>query len=116
MNFLCLAYGAAKDWEALTKEQQEELLAKDEALRQRGTLMAAVESNVISVKAWDGKPDVTQGAFANPGIPLAGFSVIEADNLDQVVHLVAGTPCARAKGAIEIRPILAINEYSLVRA
>ncbi len=114
MKFLCLAYGAAKDWEALSAEQQEELLAKDEALRQRGTLMAAVESNVVTVKAWDGKPNVTQGAFANSGIPLAGFSVIEADDPGEVVQLVAGTPCARAKGAIEMRSIIAINDYSLV--
>ena len=41
---------------------------------------------------------------AKPALPLAGFSIIEADSLDEVVQLVADTPCARAKGAIEIRP------------
>ena len=46
-------------------------------------------------------------AFADWKVPLAGFSVIEAD---EVVKLVGGTPCAPAKGAIEIRPIIAIND------
>ncbi len=41
-------------------------------------------------------------------------SIIEAADLDEVIRLVAGTPCARAKGAIEIRPITAINDFELI--
>jgi hypothetical protein len=39
-------------------------------------------------------------------LPLVGFSVIEASSIEEVIELVAGTPCARAKGYIEIRPFL----------
>jgi hypothetical protein len=109
MKFLCLAYGDEKDWKALSEAEQNELLAQDEVLRQRGALMAAVKTDVVTVTAWDGVPKSTSGAFAKPGLPLAGFSVIEAESVDEVIRLVAGTPCARANGAIEIRPILAIN-------
>jgi hypothetical protein len=42
MKFFCLAYGDAKDWRDLSKEQQDELLMQDEVLRKRGALMAAV--------------------------------------------------------------------------
>jgi hypothetical protein len=110
MKFLCLAYGSEKDWKALSKGEQDALLAQDEALRQRGTLMGAVETKAITVRAWDGVPHVANQAFAELSVPLAGFSIIEADNLDEVVGLVAKTPCARAKGAIEIRPIMFLNE------
>jgi hypothetical protein len=110
MKFLCLAYGDAKDWEALRKEEQEELLKQDEVLRRRGTLMAAVHTKVTRVSAWDGSPNVTDGAFAVSHVPLAGFSIIEADSVTEVVQLVSRTPCARAKGAIEIRQIMAIND------
>ena len=110
MKFLCLAYGAEKDWKALTKPEQETLLAQDERLRRRGVLMAAVQATATTVRAWDGKPTATAGVFANSPVPLAGFSVIEAADLNEVIELVAGTPCARAKGAIEIRPIIAIND------
>jgi hypothetical protein len=35
MKFLCLAYGAEKDWKALTTGEQTELLAQDEVIRRR---------------------------------------------------------------------------------
>jgi hypothetical protein len=109
MKYLCLAYGDEKDWNVLTKKEQDALLAPDEALRKRGVLMAAVQTTVTTVRAWDGQPVASDGAFAASKVPLAGFSIIEAADLNEVIQLVAGTPCARAKGAIEIRPIMAIN-------
>ena len=33
MKFLCLAYGAEKDWKELSKKEQDEMLAQDAALR-----------------------------------------------------------------------------------
>jgi hypothetical protein len=115
MKYLCLAYGDEKDWNVLTKNEQDALLAQDEVLRQRGALMAAVQTTVTTVRAWDGKPTTTDGVFADSKAPLAGFSIIEAADLNEVIQLVAGTPCARAKGAIEIRPITAINDAALIR-
>ncbi len=110
MKYLCLAYGSASDWEALSQSERDEYLAQDELIRRRGALMAAVRpEEVVTLRAWDGTPTVTRGPLGTLGHPLAGFSVIEADSVDEVVGLIANTPCARAKGAIEIRPILQIN-------
>jgi hypothetical protein len=105
MKYLCLAYGDEKDWKVLTKEEQEALLAQDQVLLKRGDLVASVGRAVTTVRAWDGTPNVTERAFADSPAPLAGFSVIEANSLSEAIGLVAGTPCARAKGAIEIRLI-----------
>ena len=116
MKFLCLAYGSEEDWNRLSRGEQEALLARDEVLRGRGALMAAVEPTPATVRAPDGTPVVTQGAFADSRVPLAGFSVIEAADLDEVVRLVADTPCARAGGAIEIRPIMQINDADWLSA
>jgi hypothetical protein len=49
------------------------------------------------------KLEVTTGPYPQHELPLAGFSVIEADSLDEVVKLVSNTPCARAGGVIDIR-------------
>jgi hypothetical protein len=111
MMFLCLAYGAEKDWKALPKDEQDDLLAQDEALRERGALMAAVEPSVTTVTAWDGTPRIVTGTFERSNVPLAGFSLIEADSADHAAHLVADTPCARAQGAIEIRRVMKINDF-----
>lgn len=105
MKYLCLAYGAEEDWNALPKQEQEALLAQDEKIRRRGAEMSAVKPGVTTVRAWEGVPKVTTAPFAHPEVPLAGFSIIEAKDLDEVIRLVADTPCARAKGAIEIRPL-----------
>jgi hypothetical protein len=116
MKYLCLAYGDEKDWNALPKREQDELLAQDEVLRRRGVLMGAAETSVTTVRAWDGTPTITKGPFADSKVPLAGFCVIEAADLDEVISLVAQTPCARAKGAIEVRQILAINDFKVLNA
>ena len=110
MKFLCLAYGSENDWNALTKSEQDALLAQDEVLRKKGNLVAAVQPAATTVRAWDGTPVTTEGPFANSRAPLAGFSIIEAADLNEVIQLVAQTPCARAKGAIEVRPIAVMND------
>ena len=91
MKYLCLAYGAEKDWRALSKSEQDVLLAQDAIIRNRGALMAAVETAVTTVRAWDGKPTVSDGVFGDSNVPLAGFSVIEAADVNEVIQLVAGT-------------------------
>lgn len=106
MKFLCLAYGNEQAWLALSKEEQEKFLAYDEILRQRGDFVTAVKPDVVTVTAWDGSPRTSNSTFSELRLPLAGFSIIEAENIGEVVRLVANTPCARAGGAIEIRPFL----------
>jgi hypothetical protein len=110
MKYLCLAYGDEQAWKQLTKAEQEELLRQDEVLRQRGDLVAAVDPLAVTVRAWDGIPEATSGGFAESRVPLAGFSIIEAPDLERAIELVADTPCARAKGAVELRPIDQIND------
>ena len=110
MKFLCLAYGAEADWRALSADEQAALLGQDDVLRERGDLVAAVESAATTVRAPHGDPHVTPQAFAESRLPLAGFSIIEAANIEEAVRLVAGTPCARAGGAVELRAISAIND------
>jgi hypothetical protein len=109
MKYLVLAYGSEADWTRLSPTEQAELLAADDVLRQRGDTVAAVGLDVTTVRAWDGTPQLDRAPFARAGAPLAGFGIIEADDLETVVRLVADTPCARAGGAVEIRPITASN-------
>jgi len=109
MKFLCLAYGDEKEWNRLSKAEQEGFLAQDEVLRRRGDTVAAVDQNPVLVRAWSGTPEVTDGPFAHLPQPFAGFGIIEAENLDEAVRLIADTPCARVGGHVEIRRITEIN-------
>ena len=51
MRFLCLAYGAEKDWVDLPEARREELLAQDEVLRQRGDLPQPAVREPSSIRA-----------------------------------------------------------------
>ena len=103
MKFLCLAYGDEDGWNTLTDGEKSEVLSNDKIIKDRGNLMSAVQTDVTTVKNWNKKLELFDKPFGKQELPLAGFSVIEAENIDEVIKLVADTPCARANGAIEIR-------------
>jgi hypothetical protein len=105
MRFLCLAYGDEQGWLALTEARRRELLGQDQVLIDRGDLVSPVGPPTL-VQAWDGPVITRAEAYATGPRPLAGCSVIEAATLDEAVRLVAGTPCAVAGGAVEVRPLL----------
>ena len=104
MKFLCLAYGDEAGWNSLSAAEKEAALAADAAIRERGNPMAAVRPEVRTVSNWGEGLSVSETPHARHALPLAGFSVIEADGYEQVIEAVARTPCARARGYIEIRP------------
>jgi len=104
MKFLCLAYGDEAGWNALGAADRERALAADASIRGRGQPMAAVRPEVRTVRNWNQQLVVTEQGYAQHALPLAGFSVIEADSIEEVIALVAQTPCARASGYIEVRP------------
>jgi hypothetical protein len=104
MKFLCLAYGDEEGWNSLSESEKQEVLAQDEVIRSRGNFMTAVKPEVITVRNWDKNLELTEGPTIRGLLPLAGFSIIEADNVDEVIKMVSNTPCARARGYIEIRP------------
>lgn len=106
VKFLCLAYGDSADWEKLDEDEQREMLAHDQVLLDRGDYVAPLQPGVTTVTNWDGTPQVSSVPHAVSRLPLVGFSLIEATDVSEVVHLVAGTPCARAQGYIEVRPLL----------
>jgi hypothetical protein len=68
---------------------------------------------VVTVTSWSGNLTTDENeSFAKPKLPLAGFSIIEAKDIDKVVQLVANTPSARVKGYIDIRPFWDFSEKS----
>ncbi len=105
MKFLCLAYGKEADCVALPEAGREELLRQDDVSRQRGASVFVV-GEPTAVPAWDGPVHRPLIPTLPPTAPLVGFSITEAADVDEVVELVAGTPCAVAHGAIEVHPLV----------
>lgn len=65
-------------------------------------------STATTVRIRDGKALTTDGPFAETKEQLAGFYILEVDNLDQAIQWAAKIPAA-LYGAVEIRPVIDIN-------
>lgn len=48
--------------------------------------------------------DTENGPFLQAALPVAGFALTEADNLEEAVEMVSRTPCAIAHG-VEVWPL-----------
>lgn len=57
-----------------------------------------------SVRVRNGRNVVTDGPFAETHEQLAGYLVVEADDLDQAIAVAAQHPVAKF-GTVEIRPV-----------
>ncbi|WP_434444460.1 YciI family protein [Lentzea sp. E54] len=115
MKYLILIYSNPKSraaWDKLTEEQQmqfgkahydltDKLRASGELVVSEG-LPGPETGKGVSIR--DGEVVVTDGPFAEAKEYLAGFYLVEADTIDQVIAHAATLPDAHNDG-IEIRPV-----------
>ena len=60
----------------------------------------------VQVRNHDGAGiDVRPGSYLSSVLPVAGFAIVEAADLEEAVAMVSGTPCAVAQGVVEVWPL-----------
>jgi len=62
-------------------------------------------STATTVRMKQGKTLMTDGPFAETKEQLAGYNIVEAQNLDEAISIVARNPLLRAGHSFEVRPI-----------
>jgi hypothetical protein len=62
-------------------------------------------STATTVRMKNGKAFMTDGPFAETKEQLAGYTIVEAKDLDEVLAFTARHPLVRAGLSIEVRPI-----------
>lgn len=81
-------------------------------LRQRGVFLGGEALQPIetatSVRVRNGKALITDGPFAETKEQLAGFYLVDAENLDEAIQIAAKIPPAR-EGTVEVRPVRELN-------
>jgi|SRR5919198_2052110 hypothetical protein len=116
MKYLCLVYG---DEQQLHRVPDQECVAYDAAIRQSGHCLAseALESvtTARTVRVRNGKVSITDGPFAETKEHLAGFYLVDAEDMDEAVRIASRIPPARV-GSVEVRPIRPIRESVAARA
>jgi hypothetical protein len=109
MKYLCLVYSDENDLHSLPDSPEDsECFAYAQTLEKSGHLLAgqalAPVSTATTVRVRQGQLTITDGPFAETKEQLAGFYMVEAEDLDEAIRIAAGIPPARV-GSIEVRPI-----------
>ena len=112
MKYVLLVYQGStplpgsERWEALSEAEQKAIYAEYAELNKTEGISAGLPLGLPdaarTVQVRDGKTQVTNGPYQAEGV--GGFSVYEAESMDDAIALAARIPAARLGGAVEVRP------------
>jgi hypothetical protein len=113
VKYMLLIYSNAESWAGLSAEQREGLGRAHEALSrelaEQGLLISAAGlADPITTRTVQVRDDVTtttDGPYAETKEHLAGFYLVECDNIDQAIGYAARMPDAKYV-AVEVRPVM----------
>jgi hypothetical protein len=104
-KFVTIGYGDRAGYDRTDPAVRDAAHQHDARLHAQGALMG-IAGQAVQVRNHDGADiDTSEGPFLRSDLPIAGFMVIEAASLDEVISLVAKTPCAVAHGVVEVWPL-----------
>ena len=104
-KFITIGYGDRQGYDRTSPAARDAAHARDAELQAAGAVMG-VAGKPVQVRNPEGTGTKTaQGAFMSAPLPIAGFALIEAANLDEAIKMVSGCPCAVAHGVIEVWPL-----------
>ncbi len=110
MQYALLIYSQPGAAEALSDTEREANHREYLELRKRPEVTGGASlypaETATTVRLQDGRTLVTDGPFADTKEILAGFYLVEAEDLDAATEFAARIPAARMGGSIEIRPVV----------
>src|SRR5689334_12671627 len=115
MRYMFLIYSREGALEEAPAEDVQKLIdghwAVMDATREKGILVAAAPlqptTTATTIRNDGGKPLVLDGPFAETKEQLAGYYIIDCENLDEAIEWAKKIPssCKGGEGCVEIRPI-----------
>jgi len=112
MQYLLLIYDAEKNIAAMPENDYARLMSDyrtfSAELAQSGKLVGGNRlhdvAKATTVRVREGKPQLTDGPFAETREQLGGYYLVNAKDLDEACAIAARIPSAKY-GSIEVRPI-----------
>lgn len=119
MKYMLLTYLDEKVWLSLSaaeqKRQMDECGPHVEKLITAKKLLAGAPlhptSTATTIRYRDGRRLLTDGPFAETREQLGGYSIIEANDLDDALAIASGFIGTSTMASIEVRPILELEGY-----
>ena len=113
MRYMLLIYRDEKVYERLSVQERgknfQEAFDYSEALRPSGFYQGGEPleptSTATTVRMQNGKALLTDGPFAETKEQLAGYTIVEAKDLDEALAFATRHPLVKAGFSIEVRPI-----------
>ena len=122
MKYIALIHHDPAAWEELSQAERDAFNNDAEVFLETvtksgelvgGAVVLAHPSNAKTVRVPTGTPAVTDGPFAESKEVLAGYYVLDCENIQRAIDVVAsGDPAAR-HFAVEVRPIMHMEEHDL---
>lgn len=104
-KFVTIGYGSREDYDRTPVPIRDAAHAHDAKLRKNGVLMG-IAGTPVQVRNPEAVHIQTEnGPFMKSALPVAGFAIIEAGDLDEAIEMVSRTPCAIAHGVVEVWPL-----------
>lgn len=108
MHYALLIYTDPDAQDGDTDEQREAVTAEYLAIRDDPRVVAgghlAPVATASTVRVANGTALVTDGPFADTKEVIAGYYLLEADDLDAALEVAGRVPAARMGGGVEVRP------------
>jgi hypothetical protein len=110
MKYALLIYTDPGSMNGMSAEEQASITAEYAEVGQdpgiRGGEQLQPIDAATTVRVDGAQTLTTDGPFADTKEILAGFYLLEADDLDAAIALAARIPAARMGGSVEVRPIV----------
>ena len=104
-KFITVGYGDEAGYQRTASSLREAAHAHDARMKAGGALIGLAGKPVQVRNHDDTGVQTTAGSFMHSSLPIAGFAVIEAKDLQEAIALVSKTPCAVAHGVVEVWPL-----------
>ena len=104
-KFITIGYGDKAGYDRTESRVRDAAHAQDKILLQQGALLG-IAGAAVQVRNPDGTGVTTaDGPYATSVLPIAGFAIIEADDLADAISKASAVPCAVTHGVVEIWPL-----------
>lgn len=105
-KFVTIGYGDEAGYNQTAPEVRSAAHAHDASLVKAGAIVGRAGQPVQVRNPDDAGVKTDNAAFMTSALPIAGFAIIEANDIDEAIAMVAKAPCAVAQGVVEVWPLL----------
>jgi len=104
-KFVTIGYGDQQGYDRTAKPIRDAAHRHDDKLVSMGAVMGVAGEPVQVRNPEDTGVKTAAGAYLKSELPIAGFAIIEAANIEEAIELVSRVPCAVAHGVVEVWPL-----------